>query len=131
MLKETYRRWLSALRQGELVAGNIIATIRGRKQRPFQYRVLGELPAIGQRRGIANVLGFRFSGFPAWRFWRTVYLYKLPGLQKKVRVGFDWLLDAIVSKDIVEFRTSRIVDLYRQLEQTRPAAATQPTEPAA
>jgi len=105
----------NALRQGGLVAKNIVAAIYGRRQMPFRYRVLGQLAAIGQRRGVANVLGFQFSGFPAWWLWRTVYLYKLPGLQKKVRVGLDWLLDAIFSKDIVQFRTSRLLSLYRGL----------------
>ena len=29
-------------------------------------------------------------GFIAWVLWRTIYLSKLPGLQKKVRVALDW-----------------------------------------
>jgi NADH dehydrogenase len=120
----------NALRQGELVAKNITAAIHGRKQRPFRYRVLGQLAAIGQRRGIANILGFRFSGFPAWWLWRTVYLYKLPGLQKKVRVAFDWTLDAIFGKDVVMLRTSREVTLQRRLSSRQPTAPSR-TEPAA
>jgi NADH dehydrogenase len=121
----------NALRQGGLVAKNIVASIDGRKQRPFRYRVLGQLAAIGQRRGIANVLGLRFSGFLAWWLWRTVYLYKLPGLQKKVRVGLDWLLDAVFSKDIVQYRTSRILNLYEHMYRGKQSATSQTTEPAA
>ena len=121
----------NALRQGERVADNIVAAIEGRRQRPFRYRMLGQLAAIGQRRGIANLLGFQFSGFPAWWLWRTVYLYKLPGLGKKVRVGFDWLLDAVFGKDLVQFRVSRIATLYRRLESGQEAAAKRTTEPAA
>jgi NADH dehydrogenase len=121
----------NALRQGELVAENIVAAIFGRKQRPFRYRVLGQLAAIGQRRGIANILGFQFSGFLAWWFWRTVYLYKLPGLQKKVRVGFDWTLDALFGRDLVQLRTSRIVNLQRHLARTQGSTGNRTTEPAA
>jgi NADH:quinone reductase (non-electrogenic) len=121
----------NALRQGELVAENIVAAILGREQRPFRYRVLGQLAAIGQRRGIANILGFQFSGFPAWWLWRTVYLYKLPGLQKKVRVGFDWTLDAIFGKDLVQLRTSRIANLQRRLARSQRTAANRTAEPAA
>jgi NADH dehydrogenase len=121
----------NALRQGELVADNIVAAIFGREQRPLRYRVLGQLAAIGQRRGIANILGVRFSGFAAWWMWRTVYLYKLPGFQKKVRVGLDWTLDAIFGKDLVQYRTSRIASLYQQLTHTQEAAAKDRTEPAA
>jgi hypothetical protein len=32
--------------------------------------------------------------------WRTVYLSKLPGLDKKVRVAFDWTLDLLFAKDV-------------------------------
>jgi hypothetical protein len=32
--------------------------------------------------------------------WRTVYLSKLPGLDKKVRVAFDWTLDLFFPKDV-------------------------------
>jgi len=116
----------NAVRQGELVAQNIVAAILGRKQRPFRYRVLGQLAAIGQRRGIANILGLQFSGFAAWWLWRTVYLYKLPGLQKKVRVGFDWTLDAIFGKDLVQLRTSRIANLQRRLARTQGTAGNRP-----
>jgi hypothetical protein len=50
--------------------------------------------------GVARVLGFNFSGFFAWWMWRTVYLSKLPGLDKKVRVAFDWTLDLLFPKDV-------------------------------
>ena len=32
--------------------------------------------------------------------WRTIYLGKLPGLDKKVRVAFDWTLDLLFPKDV-------------------------------
>jgi hypothetical protein len=34
------------------------------------------------------------------RPWRTVYLSKLPGLDKKIRVAFDWTLDLLFPKDV-------------------------------
>jgi hypothetical protein len=39
--------------------------------------------------------------------WRTIYLAKLPRLEKKVRVALDWTLDLLFSKDLVQFVTSR------------------------
>jgi hypothetical protein len=50
--------------------------------------------------GVARILGFNFSGFLACWMWRTIYLSKLPGLDKKVRVAFDWTLDLLFPKDI-------------------------------
>jgi NADH dehydrogenase len=62
---------------------------------------LGLLATIGRRTGVANILGINFSGFVAWFLWRTIYLSKLPGLEKKIRVALDWTLDLLFSKDLV------------------------------
>jgi polyphosphate glucokinase len=66
-----------------------------------------ELAAIGKRTGVANILGLNFSGFIAWFLWRTIYLTKLPRLEKKVRVALKWALDLFFSKDIIHFSTAR------------------------
>ena len=62
---------------------------------------LGQLAAIGRRTGVANVLGVHFSGFVAWWLWRTIYLGKLPRLEKRIRVVLDWTLDLCFAKDFV------------------------------
>ena len=49
--------------------------------------------------GVANILGINFSGFVAWWLWRTIYLSKLPRLEKKGRVALDWTLDLCFAKD--------------------------------
>jgi NADH:ubiquinone reductase (H+-translocating) len=92
-----------ALRQAKRLAQNITASIRGKAKRPFTFSTLGQLATIGKRTGVANILGFRFSGFLAWWIWRTVYLSKLPRFEKKLRVAMDWTLDLVFSKDIVQF----------------------------
>ena len=43
------------------------------------------------------------SGFLAWWMWRTIYLSKLPRLEKKIRVALDWTLDLLFSKDLCQF----------------------------
>ena len=88
-----------ALREGRVVADNVAATILGRGKRPFRFSTLGQLAAIGRRTGVANILGMNFSGFIAWWLWRTIYLSKLPRLEKKVRVALDWTLDMFFAKD--------------------------------
>jgi NADH dehydrogenase len=90
-----------ALRQGKTVAKNILAAIRGGTKRPFSFSTLGLLASIGRRTGVANIFGVNFSGFAAWFLWRTIYLSKLPRLEKKVRVVLDWTLDLLFSKDLV------------------------------
>jgi NADH dehydrogenase len=89
-----------ALREGKLVAENIVANVRGKGLRSFKYRSIGMLVALGHRTGAAEILGRRFSGLLAWFLWRGLYLGKLPGLEKKVRVALDWLLDLLFARDI-------------------------------
>ena len=95
-----------ALRQGKIVAHNVIATVRGAVKRPFVFSTIGQLAAIGRRTGVANILGVNFSGFIAWWMWRTIYLSKLPRLEKKVRVALGWSLDLFFSKDLVQLKTN-------------------------
>jgi NADH dehydrogenase len=96
-----------AMRQGEVVARNVEAAVQGqgRAQKPFRYKMLGQLAAIGQRRGAAQVLGFHFSGFIAWWLWRSTYLWKLPRLEKKIRVAVGWTIDLFFSRDLVQIVT--------------------------
>jgi NADH dehydrogenase len=96
-----------ALRQGRLVARNVAAALEGRAPASFRFSTVGQLAAIGRRTGVASLLGFNFSGFVAWWLWRTIYLLKLPRLERKVRVALDWTLDLFFSKDLVQFQTVR------------------------
>lgn len=96
-----------AIRQGKVLAGNILAAIRGDEKKPFVFTTIGLLASIGKRTGVARILGINFSGFVAWWLWRSIYLSKLPRFEKKVRVALDWLLDLLFSKDLVQFQTLR------------------------
>jgi NADH dehydrogenase len=89
-----------AIREGRVVAQNIAAALLGRPLKSFSFRTIGLLASIGRRAGVARIFGFNFSGFFAWWMWRTIYLSKLPGLDKKVRVAFDWTLDLLFPKDV-------------------------------
>jgi len=96
-----------ALREGKILAHNLLAGVTGESKKTFSFATLGQLAAIGRRTGVANILGKNFQGFVAWWLWRTIYLSKLPRLEKKVRVALDWTLDLLFSKDLVQYVTFR------------------------
>jgi NADH dehydrogenase len=96
-----------AIREAELAADNIIASLQGKAMKPFVFRGLGVMAALGHRRGIAQIMGIKLSGFLAWWMWRTVYLMKLPGLDRKVRVGAAWAIDLIFPPDLVQLRVGK------------------------
>lgn len=95
-----------ALRQGRRAAENIVAAMDARPLRPFRFRTLGMLVVLGHNTAAAEIRGFRFSGLLAWFLWRGIYLGKLPGFEKKLRVLIDWLLDLAFPRDIVVARTA-------------------------
>jgi NADH dehydrogenase len=96
-----------AVRQGRTVARNIVAVLRGRQPVAFRFKMLGQLAAIGHRAGVAQVFGMRFSGPLAWFMWRTVYLMKLPRLQKKIQVALHWTTDLFFPQDLTQAITLR------------------------
>lgn len=93
-----------ALRQGHRIARNIVARLRGEPAIDFRFKSLGLLAGLGRRSAVAEILGMRFSGFIAWWFWRTIYLMKLPGFERKLRVAIDWTFDLFFPRDIVFLR---------------------------
>ncbi len=89
-----------AQRQGTHIGRNIIALENGEPPTAFNFKGMGELAVIGHQRAVGKVFGFRISGFFAWWIWRTVYLAKLPGIQRKLRVAADWTFDLFFKRDI-------------------------------
>lgn len=100
-----------AMRQGTLIGNNIIREERKMRLGPFTFKGLGEMASIGHMVAVADVLGMNFSGFLAWWMWRTVYLAKLPRLDRKIRVVLDWTLDLFFPRDINHLspRSSRVL----------------------
>ncbi len=95
-----------AVREGELLGKNLASVLRNSATplKPFTFTGLGELAAIGHRAAVAQILGMKFSGFFAWWLWRTVYLMKLPGLERKLSVMIEWTLDLFFPRDIALFQ---------------------------
>jgi len=87
------------------LARNVAASIRGEPTRPFRYRTLGQLATLGHYNGIGTVGPIRLWGFPAWAAWRTYYLWRLPRLEKRLRVATDWTVDLIFGRDISQIQT--------------------------
>jgi len=91
-----------ALRQAKVLAGNVHAAAHGAPPRAFRFAALGSLCVVGHHTACAEIKGFRFSGLFAWILWRGIYLSKLPGLERKVRVLSDWVIELFFPRDIVQ-----------------------------
>jgi len=91
-----------ALREARTLAQNIHASVHGQSLTPFHFNALGALCVVGHHTACAEIRGFRFSGLFAWFLWRGIYLSKLPGLERKVRVLVDWVVELFFPRDIVQ-----------------------------
>ena len=94
-----------AIREGPVLAKNLVATLRSQPTKAFKYTSLGSMASLGARRGVAQLPGDHvLTGFPAWLMWRGYYLSRLPGTDRKFRVAFDWLAGLLFPRDISELR---------------------------
>ena len=90
-----------AIREAHTVAENLIYAIEGnRTPIPFVYDTKGSMAKIGSRDGVALLMGHRFTGYSAWFIWKQYYLSTLPLMEKRIRVGLDWLVDLFFPRDI-------------------------------
>lgn len=96
-----------AVREGKRVGRNIAAHFDAAKRETFDYNTMGQLAIVGERTGVADVMGYRFSGLMAWFMWRTYYLLRIPQLEKRIRVMMDWTLDLFFTRDLVQLAVSR------------------------
>ena len=87
-----------ALRQARRLAKNLARD----EQRPYRYRMLGQVATLGRYKGIADVLGLHIRGFPGWFVTRTYHLYQLPLVTRKLRVVVDWTTSLFFRRDIAE-----------------------------
>lgn len=92
-----------ATREARTVADNVHAAVTGDGTiRPFTYRTRGSLAVIGHQVAVAEIGDRRFSGLFAWLLWRAVYLRKLPGFDRKVRVLVDWTIELFFPRELVQ-----------------------------
>ena len=97
-----YAAWQHALRQGRTVAGNVAAALAAGRPKPFTYRTLGVFVDMGHRKAVAETLGVKWRGFPAWFLARTYHLAMMPGLKRQLRLVTDWTVDLLFGRDASE-----------------------------
>ncbi|MFO0968256.1 MAG: FAD-dependent oxidoreductase [Gemmataceae bacterium] len=91
-----------AVRQAKQLAVNIACRIAGKATRPFSFKPLGMMAAIGNHKAVGIVFGLKLSGFIAWFLWRGIYLSKMPTLARKIQIAFDWAWQLLFPRDIAQ-----------------------------
>jgi NADH:ubiquinone reductase (H+-translocating) len=89
-----------AQRHGMRAAHNIAASYGHGKRRPYRHHDLGFIVDLGGTQAAANPLGLPLTGLPAKAVARGYHLLALPA--NRTRTAADWLLDAALSRQVVQ-----------------------------
>ena len=80
----------AAMQMGDCAAENIIRDLAGKPRREFRYVDKGTMATIGRRRAIADIRGWKFTGFIAWLMWTFLHVLLLIGFRNRFAVMFEW-----------------------------------------
>jgi len=103
-----------AIRQAKTAAHNIVRALRGGESKSFQFKELGKLGVLGHRSAVAQVFGVNVSGFLAWFLWRTIYLMKLPGWGRRLKVAASWTFDLFLPPELVQLKLDNSVGIAHE-----------------
>ncbi len=117
-----------AMNQAKTAGANVLATLRGAPLATYRYEPRGLMASLGHHKAVARVFGLPVRGFVAWWLWRTYYLLRLPGFERKLRVALDWTIDLLLPRDTVILRYDGVT---RHALTTGTPPASQPSPPQA
>ncbi|NJB34991.1 NAD(P)/FAD-dependent oxidoreductase [Croceivirga sp. JEA036] len=84
-----------AMQQGENLGDNLVASLKGKAPKPFNYKDKGSMATIGRNKAVADLPKFKFQGVFAWFVWMFVHLYFLIGFRNRVVVFINWVYNYI------------------------------------
>lgn len=103
-----------ASRQGTQCADNIVRAIDGEPLKPFSFKQIGYLASLGHLSAVVEIGFVRLTGIVAWWVWRTIYLSKLPGWYRRLKVMLDWTVWLFFPRDICQLHTGRTDRVARE-----------------
>jgi len=117
-----------AVRQARLLGRNLAAHIDGRELAEYRHKNLGTVASLGLFEGVAQVMGVKLRGWPAWFMHRTYHMAKIPSFNRKARVVLDWTAALFFRRDLVSL--GRLHDPRQAFKEAAAAdepVATKPT----
>lgn len=80
----------AAVQQGERLASNLIAKLRGKPMVKFKYTNKGSMATVGRLKAVVDLPAYKFQGMFAWWVWMFVHIMSLVGFRNKIIAFFDW-----------------------------------------
>ncbi len=80
----------AAMQMGTATANNILAELKGRPRENFRYVDKGSMATIGRNKAIADLRGWKFTGYVAWVMWLFLHVFFLIGFRNRLIVLSEW-----------------------------------------
>ncbi len=87
---------------------------------PFKYRDKGSMATIGKAKAIADIHGWRFTGFIAWLMWSMIHLMFLITFRSKVFVMLNWAYTYIFQSTGARLITGEFKPRIRKFRDVTP-----------
>jgi NADH dehydrogenase len=90
-----------AVRQGKLLAKNIVASLRGEGVKDYFHKPLGAVAGLGIGVGVFQYKKLAVKGLLAWFMHRGYHGLAIPTWERKIRVFAGWVFNFLLRRDIV------------------------------
>jgi len=90
-----------AVRQGKLMARNLVADLRGETPRDYFHKNLGAVAGLGLYDGVYQNGPIAVKGLIAWFMHRGYHGLAIPFWDRKIRVFGNWFLNFFLRRDLV------------------------------
>jgi NADH dehydrogenase len=101
-----------ALQEGYYVGRLLKDGVPKSNRNRFTYIDKGTMATIGRAKAVADIKGFKFSGFMAWLIWCFVHILYLIGFRNRFRVMAEWMWHYLTLDRGVRLITRRIGRSY-------------------
>jgi NADH dehydrogenase len=121
-----------AVRQGKLLAKNLVGSIRGDLPRDYFHKNAGAVAGIGLGEGVFQSGKIAIKGILAWFMHRGYHGLAVPMWERKIRVFGNWILNFLLRRDIVslEARDTPRAVFEEFASRPKPAVAVDESAPA-
>ncbi len=87
-----------AMQQGKYVGKLLKNESNAASRKPFKYIDKGTMATIGRAKAVADIKGFKLTGFFAWLIWGVIHIFFLIGFRNRFRVFAEWIWHYITFK---------------------------------
>ncbi|MEY4655228.1 MAG: NAD(P)/FAD-dependent oxidoreductase [Rhodoluna sp.] len=96
-----------AVRQGKLLAKNLVASLRNEGVAEYIHKNLGAVAGLGLYNGVFQSGKIVLKGFLAWCAHRGYHGLAMPTWERKIRVMLGWIANLLLKRDIVSIAATK------------------------